>query len=172
MNNDEKKSSKKRVIILLLLLIFIPILCYAGYNLGYKKAVENLIGLQGENLDVEKNLYDAGDLPVNGETSNVSEEKIDIPGYAKLTVDKDVPYISLMNLDTNTVYFVYSIYEEDRLLLKTDAIPPAKQIDTNFYELLGGNKGKHNLLFVIETYDLNTFKQCNGASQDVVVTVE
>ncbi len=170
----EKNSGevKKAITIVILLLLLLPVICYSFYYIGYNKGTKPENPTEKKELNIAQNLSDAGDLPVNGEDSLVSEEQIDIPGYAKLTVDEEVSYISLMNLDTNTVYFVYSIYEGDNLLFKTDAIPPNKQLDVNFYELLEGKKGPHNLLFVIDTFDIETHRQCNGASQDVVITVK
>ena len=174
-NNEKKTSEGKKILILLILLFLLfPVLCYSFYYVGYKKAATNLdkSSLEQKDLIVADNLSDAGDLPVNGTDSEVSEEQIDIPGYSKLTVDENESIIPLMNLDTNSVYFVYTIFEGDKKLLETEAIPPNKQLNVDFYELLEGKKGIHKLLFVIDTFDVESKRQCNGASQDVSITVE
>lgn len=164
-----------KVVLSIFLLILIPVICYASYANGYQKALnklDNPTTLEGENLTISENISDAGDLPVNGYNSNVSSERIDIPGYAKLSISADNPNIPLMNLDSNSVYFVYTIVEDGNVLLKTDAIPPNKQIDVNFYDLLNNKVGIHNTEFIIETFDIETLMQCNGATQDVEIIIE
>lgn len=111
-----------------------------------------------------------GELPQNGEQSKANAESIEIPGYADLFVSTENPEIQLINPEGNTVYFVYSIYEEDKLIYETKAIEPNKMVSVNLKEIL--STGEHKLSFAISTYDIKTQNACNGANQEVNVTVK
>ena len=111
-------------------------------------------------------------------------ESIAIPGYSNLVLSKDNPSVSLINPTDNSVYMVYSIFENGERLFETGAIGPDKALDLNLYELLAsqevsdmlpkdsdGASSKRHIVFKISTYDIDTFEPCNGASMEVCVTI-
>jgi hypothetical protein len=57
----------------------------------------------------------------------------------------------------------------DEILYETKAIEPNKMVSLNIKDLL--DVGEYNLSFVISTYDVETQTPCNGATQEVTVTV-
>lgn len=110
-----------------------------------------------------------GNMPQNGEQSKANSESIEIPGYSKLYVSSESPTIQLINPTGNTVYFVYTILENDSIVYESKAIEPSKMIYANLKELLP--VGTHDVTFKISTYDTETQAACNGATQEVQVTI-
>lgn len=121
------------------------------------------------NLEFENGSDWDGSMPQNGEQSQASAESIEIPGYANLYVSTSNPEIQLINPEGNTVYFIYTIMNGDETLYETKAIEPNKMVSLNIKDLL--DVGEYNLSFVISTYDVETQTPCNGATQEVTVTV-
>ena len=78
--------------------------------------------------------------------------------------------IYVNNMQVLHEYFVYTISEGDKVIYETKAIEPNKMVSVNLKELL--SKGEHNLSFAIATYDVKNQTACNGATQDVTVTVK
>lgn len=153
-------------IILLFVLIGVIITCLVMFN----KPNKNEDITPTENLEIEQGSEWDGEMPQNGEQSKANAESIEIPGYADLYVSTESPEIQLINPEGNTVYFVYTISEGDNVIYETKAIEPNKMVSVNLKELL--SNGEHNLSFAISTYDVTTQTACNGATQDVTVTVQ
>lgn len=157
---------KQSIIVpIILIVIFLGIIIGLLYNVfkptSTTEDTPNLEFEQGDDWD--------GNMPSNGEQSEVNTESIEIPGYAELYISSENPEIQLINPEGNTVYFIYTIKENDVVIYETKAIEPNKMISLNLQELL--EVGEHNLSFVISTYDVETQAACNGATQDVKVTV-
>lgn len=95
-----------------------------------------------------------------------------IPGFVPLEITKDDPYIQLGNPKENTVYFVYQIVDDKtkKTVYQTNAIKPGKAVEWNPYEQL--KKGKYKLNIIISTYDLKTSRGCNGAKQQMDLTLK
>lgn len=110
-----------------------------------------------------------GNMPQNGEQSKANSESIEIPGYANLYVSSKNPNIQLINPTGNTVYFVYTLLENDTTIYESKAIEPDKMINVNLKEMLP--IGTHTISFKISTYDVETQAACNGATQEVTITV-
>ena len=109
-----------------------------------------------------------GNLPQNGEQTTASAESIEIPGYAEMHLSAENKEIQLINPKDNTVYFVYTIKDDDdNVIYESQAIEPNKMISVNLYDLL--EVGEHKLFFAISTYDIETKAPCNGATQEVAV---
>lgn len=102
-------------------------------------------------------------------------EYIEIAGYMDLLVYEGHQEINLINLERNTVYQAYTIYEGDNKLFETDLIPPGKAVKWNAYESL--DAGVHEVIFDISTYDYIEDEEgnasvggaCNGARNTVEI---
>lgn len=138
-------------------------------SLVYVNQRNNIVEISN-NLEFEEGSDWDGNMPSNGEQSKANSESIEIPGYAELYVSSENPEIQLINPENNTVYFIYTIKENNKIIYETKAIEPNKMISLNLKEIL--EVGEHNLSFVISTYDIETQAPCNGATQDVKVTVK
>ncbi len=98
------------------------------------------------------------------------QETITIPGYANLIISSDMPSISLINPEGNTVYMKYIILEGKTIIYETKAFEPNKMVKVNMRELL--SVGEHCLNFLIQTFDLETQESCNGANQKVNILIK
>lgn len=127
--------------------------------------------LEPVDLDIANAQDWNGELPQNGEQSVANSESIEIPGYAELHLNSENKEIQLINPEFNTVYFVYTIKDEnDNVIYESQAIEPNKMISANLYDLL--DAGEHKLFFAISTYDIDSRTPCNGATQEVSVEVK
>lgn len=101
---------------------------------------------------------------------NQKIETTTFPGYAHLHVDKDYPFIYLSNPKENTVHMTYEIYNEGKLLVKSDAVAPGTELPMNIRKFL--KPGNYVLQFSIKTFDVSTMNSCNSVSQDVDITID
>lgn len=119
-------------------------------------------------LDIANGQEWDGNLPQNGEQSTANSESIEVPGYAEMHLSAEQKEIQLINPESNTVYFVYTIKDDTgNVVYESKAIEPNKMVSVNLYDLL--KTGEHKLSFDISTYDIETKSPCNGASQAVLV---
>lgn len=148
------------------------IFLFIGCVFLYKDIMNN--DVEGESIQNQLEIEDAGEwdgnMPQNGQSSGANAETIEIPGYADIHLSKNNPNVVLVNPDGNTVYFVYTIMDGDKVLHETKAIEPNKAVEINLRDLL--ELGEHQLVFSISCYDINTQEGCNGANQQVKVTVD
>ena len=151
-----------------ILLLFLFCFLLIGCIIGYKSCSPDTPSLP--NLEKESGEDWDGDLPSNGKNSEANSESTQIPGYTDLYVSAENPEIQLINPEGNTVYFQYTISENDTTIFETKAIAPNKMVTCNLKELLP--VGEHTLNFSISTYDIETEAACNGATQEVKLTVE
>lgn len=129
---------------------------------------DNIVGKIAENLIPETG------LEVRQE-EQVEMEYIEIAGYMDLLVYEGHQEINLINLEGNTVYQTYTIYEGDKKIYETDLIPPGKAVKWNAYESL--DAGMHEVIFDIATYDYVVDEEgnvsvggaCNGAKDTVSI---
>lgn len=154
--------------------ILIPILLsiiFLGFIIGLLWTCFNPIPttLDTPTLKFEQGSDWDGNMPQNGEQSKENAESIEIPGYSELYVSSKSPNIQLINPTGNTVYFVYTLLENDTVIYETKAIAPDKMLEVNLKELL--SIGTHTISFQISTYDVETQAACNGATQEVQVIV-
>lgn len=163
---QEKKKKKITRIILAILLLLIAFLLI-------------LIATRSPDLANDRNLRPMEDGLLDGEQGQnkrdpMIDEGIVIPGYSGLFVSEDKPYVYLNNPEENTVYFQYKITDEQGTVLyensDSELIPPGKSAKADMYSMLP--KGKHKIIISVNTYDTVTTEQCNGASQESVISVE
>ena len=161
MNN--KKIDKKDIIIIVLIMILLLFLIGTViFFINYKKYDKNYTI-----IPLEKEI----EMPITSEEKTESmSESVEIPGYTNFEVSNKKPTVKLSNPESNTVYMVYTILENDNLVYKTKAIKPGNMVELNLKELL--DKGNHNLTIQINTYDLDTEEACNGATQNSICVVK
>lgn len=185
-NSDSRKKTQKNImgyikvdnntyVAVLKKSILIPIIllfAFLGILIGmlYLQFRANPTTTDTPDLEIAQGSDWDGNMPSNGEQSKANTDTIEIPGYSELYVSSENPSIQLINPELNTVYFVYTITENDTVIYETKAIEPNKMVEVNLQELL--SKGEHNLKFQISTYDIETQASCNGATQDVKVIVK
>lgn len=97
-------------------------------------------------------------------------ETIEIPGYPNITLSESKKELQLINPEGNTVYFMYIILEGDTEIYRTKAILPGNSVMCDLYSKL--DSGTHTLTLSVVTYDVDTQAGCNGADQDILVTIE
>lgn len=111
------------------------------------------------------------------EENDEEDDYTEIPVYKSITVSSKNPNVYFGNPEINHVYFRYKVYlktdgneGEETVLYDNDAvIKPGRAFEINLRKLL--EPGKYKVIVDISTYDLETQTQCNGATQEAVLTV-
>lgn len=162
-------KNKFLFLILFLFLLILGILMFRFISFIPGNEENSSISTESKNpLEFEEGEDWNGENPQNHE--KIEQESIKIPGYANLYVSSNNPEIRLINPDDNTVYMVYKIINEGETILETKAIKPGQMISANLKELL--DVGKYELIFEINTYDIENEASCNGATQNVKLLVK
>lgn len=99
------------------------------------------------------------------------EEMIEIPGLLKeYTINENNREIYLVNPESNTVYFKYTIFLKDgQTIYESDYIPPNQMVKADLYERL--EKGGHELHVLVESIDMETHSACNSAQLNTKIFV-
>jgi hypothetical protein len=86
-----------------------------------------------------------------------------IPGYNTQTVTKKNPYVQLKNVEGNSVYLKYYVYDdENNLLYESSLIAPEKVCDLwNAYDDL--KRGTNKIILDIRAYDVKDGSECSNA---------
>ena len=142
----EKQKQSKRKLIIILMIILILLLSICLIFLITEKGGRNFISTEKEVSDNQS----AIDLDFDHHESE--EGYTEVMGFGCLDIDKDYPFIYLINPDGNEVYLSFDVYKDDQLLYSSDLIEPGKMIKFNIFECL--NAGKHTLVYSIASYDL------------------
>lgn len=124
-------------------------------------------------LNIEDNYNKPDDYDNDGSKGDV--EYITINGFDDCTVSSDKKYIELGNSADNDVYLVYKVIDSatDKELYSTDAIEPSKTHYWNAWETLRSYRGSQvKVRLLIQSYDVATQSQTNGAVQDFIITVK
>lgn len=168
---DNTYIAIKKGSILPIILISVAVVCIIGAILMFTQP-QKQIDINPDGVPTDLQIANGqewdGNLPQNGEQTTASAESIEIPGYAEMHLSAENKEIQLINPKDNTVYFVYTIKDDDdNVIYESQAIEPNKMISVNLYDLL--EVGEHKLFFAISTYDIETKAPCNGATQEVAV---
>lgn len=165
-----KKPIKYVVIIVILLLV-------AFITLNFNSIHNHFQGDVGDTTTDALVVDDGVDIEKENE---IEEDFTEIPVYTSFTVDKKSPNIYLGNPEMNDVYFRYKVYlkpEEDKevdesLILFDDesVIKPGRAFEINLCELL--EPGEYEAIVDISTFSMDDETQCNGATQEVKITVK
>lgn len=101
-----------------------------------------------------------------------SVETMQVPGYDTQIVDEEHPYVQLKNVEDNTVYLKYSVYNKNKeLLYESQLIAPGKVCDRwDAYKAL--KKGTHNIQFIVKAYDYESIEECMSAVEIPVQVVK
>lgn len=149
------------------LVIIIPIFLIIALMLGLTMC---------KNPDTEEPWIDTiGDLitDIGGSSDNDEEMTYsDIWTWVKPgEVSAENKTIPLRNEASNEVWMCYDIYKDGELLHSTGAFLPGYQVDCDFYTLLNGEKGTHELTLFIKLYDLETKEAYSTSTMDVEIIV-
>ena len=133
---------KKKKILCLILLIVLIILIILFHLLNI------------DNNAIQTNKISDTQSDIFFESRNeITTGTTDFYGSDEIRVSEKHPCVELVNLDSNDVYFKYSVYLNDQLIKETDLISPGKMERLNIYELL--DKGEYTLDYFITTYDVD-----------------
>ena len=115
---------------------------------------------------------DAGGEDIEGyKTPQAQTDSIKIPGLmSSYTLTEDNKELYLINPDGNTVYFKYSITEDDEQIYETDYIEPNKMERADLWGIL--DSGEHTLKVSISTIDIDTRESCNSAALETKVIIK
>lgn len=168
-----KKSVHFMVIIAVIAVIAIFIATYFVFSVKDNHSQGNAEETVTDSLVVD----DGVDIEKENE---IEEDFTEIPVYTSFTVDKKSPNIYLGNPEMNNVYFRYKVYlkpddgneiEESSILFDDESvIKPGRAFEVNLYELL--ETGEYKVIVDISTFSMEDETQCNGATQEVKITVK
>ena len=141
---EKQEESKRKMIIMLMLLIITIMISFITYL---------LIRGDGQNIFTS-------DKEVSQNQSEISldidhhkgEGYTEVMGFGCLDIDKDYPFIYLINPEGNEVYLSFDVYKDEDMLYSSDLIEPGMMEEFNIYECL--NAGKHTLTYSIASYDM------------------
>ena len=158
--NDDKKKNNNWIwiiiIIILLLLLF--------RSCGEEETVKELVKIE------DSSDWD-GNSPTSGKNSKASSESFDVLSYQDIYLSEENKTVNLINPKGNTVYFKYTIKDKGGDVIEsTSLIEPNKMVERDLYSKL--HKGKHDLVFEIETFDIDTQEVCTGVDLNVRVYIE
>ena len=148
-----------------LLLLLIPILCVSFFFL-INTASPDVSSPKTEGVD------SLGDIK-NGKISQAGQGEIEMVGYSEISVSSKNPTVELINPSSNDVYFKYIIKDkkEGETVFESELIQPGKAYLWDVRSAL--STGKYTLDFYIQTFDVETLSNCEGACiKNVIVKVK
>lgn len=160
--NEYIRISKKSKLPLILILILM------GIILGFL-----IQSSSPEPVNPNTDGVDSNGVVSNGAISEAGYGQIEIAGYSSLSVSGDAPTIQLVNPQSNDVYFKYIIKPAggDDLIFESKLIEPGKAYLWDAKSAL--DVGTHALDFYIQTFDIKTKANCEGAcNRNVEVVVK
>ena len=142
---EKQTQSKRKMIIILMLLIIqimISFICYL------------LIKGGGRNIFIsDKEISDSqSEISLDIDHHQSEEGYTEVMGFGCLDIDKDYPFIYLINPEGNEVYLSFDVYKDEDMLYSSNLIEPGMMEEFNIYECL--NAGKHTLTYSIASYDM------------------
>ena len=140
--------------------IYVPLLLFLLLGLFVLFLIKP--GSPDPNKPTIKNDGDATTI-TNGAISEAGQGEIEIPGYSSLYASKKEPNIQLSNPKVNDVYFKYIIKDTktDKTIFESDLIEPGKALLWDAGNEL--KKGEYVFNFYIQTFDIKTLANCEGA---------
>ena len=125
-------------IIILIMIMFISYLLIRG---------------DGSNIFISDKEVSENQSEINLDIDHHKEEGYtEVMGFGCLDIDKDYPFIYLINPEDNEVYLSFDVYKDEDMLYSSDLIEPGMMEEFNIYECL--NAGKHTLTYSIASYDM------------------
>ncbi len=127
------------LVIILIMIMFICLLLLRGNTFNNTISDKEVSENQSEiNLDIDHHQKEEG--------------YTEVMGFGCLDIDKDYPFIYLINPEGNEVYLSFDIYKDEDMLYSSKLIDPGMMEEFNIYECL--NAGKHTLTYMITSYDM------------------
>ena len=141
---DKRKQSKRKTIIILMFIIILIMIMFISYL---------LIRGDGSNIFISDKEVSENQSEINLDIDHHKEEGYtEVMGFGCLDIDKDCPFIYLINPEDNEVYLSFDVYKDEDMLYSSDLIEPGMMEEFNIYECL--NAGKHTLTYSIASYDM------------------
>ncbi len=141
---DKRKQSKRKTIIILMFIIILIMIMFISYL---------LIRGDGSNIFISDKEVSENQSEINLDIDHHKEEGYtEVMGFGCLDIDKDYPFIYLINPEDNEVYLSFDVYKDEDMLYSSDLIEPGMMEEFNIYECL--NAGKHTLTYLIASYDM------------------
>ena len=140
----EKRQSKQDLILVLICVLILVIGFGSFFIVKTLKRTEVSCDLK-----VSENQKDIV-LPTDKERQE--EAYTELMGFGCLTLDKNDPFIYLINPSDNQVYLSFDVIYEDDILYSSDLIAPGKMEDFDVLNRL--DAGEHTLTYSISSYDL------------------
>lgn len=158
---EEKKKKKKRLFFFLFWFVLTPVIFVSGFYL-MNEYVKN---------EHKKNVVDGVNFNPEEEPEEKEEDdrKISIPGYSGITINSTQSQVPLINPEVNNVLFKYTVMIDNQNVFETDLFPPGKAILFDARERLG--PGVFTGYLLIETFDLETQAQYNGAKVNISISI-
>ena len=135
-----KKKKKKLVIIILIVL---ALLLSLGGCFFLKKEVKHAEWKELSNTSV------TATTPNLSKTSE--DEYFELMGFGQLEINKDNPYLNLINPSNNDVYLSFDVIYKNEVLYSTKLIEPGQMEQFNVYSCL--DAGEHTITYSINVYD-------------------
>lgn len=85
-------------------------------------------------------------------TKSDDDQYFELVGFGQLEINKDNPYINLINPSENSVYLRFDVVYNDEKIHKTNLIEPGKMEQYDIYSCL--DAGEHTITYSIDVYDL------------------
>ncbi len=142
---EKQKQSKRRLIIILmfiLILIMSIFIIWLLVNLPDHKTIKT-------DKEVSDN---QSSIDFDPDHHQKEEGYTEVMGFGCLDIDKDFPFIYLINPEGNEVYLSFDVYKDEEMLYSSKLIEPGMMEEFNIYECL--NAGKHTLTYSISSYDM------------------
>lgn len=141
---EKQRQSKRKTIIILMLIIILIMIVFISYLLikGY-----------GRNVFISDKEVSENQSEIDLDIDHHKEEGYtEVMGFGCLDIDKDYPFIYLINPESNEVYLSFDVYKDEDMLYSSALIEPGMMEEFNIYECL--NAGKHTLTYSIASYDM------------------
>ena len=142
----EKRQSKQDLILVLICVLILIIGFGSFFVLKTLKKTQVSCDLK-----VSENQKDIV-LPTDKEKQE--EAYTELMGFGCLTLDKNDPFIYLINPSENQVFLSFDVLYDDEVLFSSDLIAPGKMEDFDAFSCL--NAGEHTLTYSISSYDMDS----------------
>ena len=141
---EKQRQSKRKTIIILMLIIILIMIVFISYL---------LIKGNGRNVFISDKEVSENQSEIDLDIDHHKEEGYtEVMGFGCLDIDKDYPFIYLINPESNEVYLSFEVYKDEDMLYSSALIEPGMMEEFNIYECL--NAGKHTLTYSIASYDM------------------
>ncbi len=141
----DKRQFKQNIIITLLCLLLL--LMGTGFLLLFRSYQKISDGCDLYISEQQKDIV----LPT--EKDDLDDAYTELMGFGRLELDRNDPFIYLINPSDNQVYLSFDMIYIDEVLYKSDLISPGKMEEFDIYSCL--DAGEHRLTYLISSYDMN-----------------